>query len=236
MPADQLEKMVGEHQLETPLTQPTSPVPKASMDSLLKDFFMAIRSLDAMVMDKILMNASVSFSQPQILEGLIIPVLNRVGEEWQKGNFRVYHEHLVSTVIRKYLSDQLGSINPAPNAPRMIVTTPSGQNHEIGALMVALTAAISGWNTIYLGTNLPAEEIAAVAHQKNTVVILLSIIYPPNDPLLKKELLRLGELIPENSQLIIGGRAASSYKNVLNKIKARYFSNLSDLRSVLQVI
>ena len=235
---NQLEKMIGEHSIESHVTEVTPPSStlQVSMDSLVDDFFLAIRSLDAAVMEKILLSASVSFSQPQILEGLIIPVMERIGEEWQKGNFRIYHEHLVTTVIRTYLSDQLSSIHSATNSPGMIVATPSGQNHEIGALIVALTAAISGWNAMYLGTNLPAEEIAAVAQQKNSAAILLSIIYPPNDPILEKELIRLGELIPGNCQIIIGGRAASSYKNVMNKIKARYFTNLSDLRSVLQVI
>jgi DNA-binding transcriptional MerR regulator/methylmalonyl-CoA mutase cobalamin-binding subunit len=234
--AIQLKKMIEEHRIEAPVVERSQPPSRVSIDSLVDDFFLAIRSLDAAVMDKILRSASISFSQPQILEGLIIPVLERIGEEWQKGNFRIYHEHLVTTVIRSYLSDQLSSIHPSPNAPRMIVTTPTGQNHEIGALMVALTAAISGWNAIYLGSNLPSEEIAAVAHQKNCTAILLSIVYPPNDPILEKELLRLGDLIPENCQLIMGGRAASSYKKVVNKVKARFFTNLSDLRSVLQVI
>jgi methylmalonyl-CoA mutase cobalamin-binding subunit len=176
----------------------------------------------------------VSFSQPQIIEKLIIPVLEKLGEEWQKGNFRIYHEHMATTVIRKYLSEQLSSTQPSPNAPRMIVTTPSGQNHEIGALIVALTAAILGWHIIYLGTNLPAEEIAAVAREKRVSVVLLSIIYPPNDQLLRKEFQRLGSLLPVDSQLIVGGRVAISYRDVLDNINAIIHTNLSDLRNVLQ--
>ncbi len=35
----------------------------------------------------------------------------------------------------------------------LVVCTPKGQDHEIGALAAALFAKMNGWNVCYLGTN-----------------------------------------------------------------------------------
>ena len=157
-----------------------------------------------------------------------------MGTQWKNGNIRIYHEHLASAVIRKFLSDQLSKVQVSPNAPSIIVTTPLGQLHELGALIVALTAANLGWQIIYLGANLPAEDIAAAVGEKNIKYILLSIVYPANDPLLYTEILQLNQLLNKEVQLLIGGRAAKSYQQAINETNSFYFENLNQLRDFLQ--
>ena len=76
----------------------------------------------------------------------------------------------------------------------------------------------------------------AVAVEKEIQVILLSIIYPANDPQLSRELLRLRDLLPEKSHVIVGGRAAGSYGKTLDRINAKYYTDLSKLREYLQSI
>jgi methanogenic corrinoid protein MtbC1 len=49
------------------------------------------------------------------------------------------------------------------SAPKILVTTPQGQLHELGALIVSAVASTEGWNVTYLGPNLPAEEIVGAA-------------------------------------------------------------------------
>ncbi|NIP80239.1 MAG: transcriptional regulator, partial [Gemmatimonadetes bacterium] len=45
----------------------------------------------------------------------------------------------------------------------MLVATPAGDRHEIGALLVAAAALGTGWDVVYLGADLPASEIAVAA-------------------------------------------------------------------------
>ena len=54
--------------------------------------------------------------------------------------------------------------------------------------MSAITASSVGFNPIYLGPNMPAEDIATAVKQRNAEIISLSIVYPPNDPVIRSEL------------------------------------------------
>jgi len=78
------------------------------------------------------------------------------------------------------------------SAPALIITTPAGQLHELGAIPVGAAAVSQGWRVTYVGPNLPAEEIAGAAQQKRARAVALSVVYPEDDPHLSGELRRLG--------------------------------------------
>ena len=144
------------------------------------------------------------------------------------------HEHLTSAILKPFLANLRNSYRPVPGSPTVIVTTPIGQLHELGSLMAALMAAAEGWQVIYLGPNLPAEEIAAAVIQKQARVILLSLVYPADDPLLTTELEKLYRLLPSDTSIIIGGRISQHYEKVLNKINAVRVEELFQLPYILE--
>jgi methanogenic corrinoid protein MtbC1 len=116
----------------------------------------------------------------------------------------------------------------------MVVTTPSSQHHELGALIVAAIARIEGWNTVYLGPNLPAEEIAAAAKQRRARAVALSVTFPGDDPQLPTELRRLARSLEGDVTLLVGGSSAECYRRVLAEIRATVLDDLSDLRGFLR--
>ncbi len=215
-------------------TQPETAPHKPGVSNYLDELIAATQSLDNKRIERILLNASVTLSQPLLIDQLIIPFLQKIGEMWQEGSLRTFHEHLASAVIRTFLADLLATIKTPSHAPNMVVTTPSGQYHEIGALIVALTSASVGWQVTYLGPNLPAEEISAAAMEKNARIVLLSIVFPPDDPHLKLELERIRVLLPDNISIFVGGRASSSYLETFKKINATVFKEIRELRTNLE--
>ncbi len=115
------------------------------------------------------------------------------------------------------------------DGPAVIVGTPSGQHHEIGALLAAAAAAAQGWRVTYLGPDLPASSIAAAAELTGARAVALSLIYPADDLGLEAELRSLRSLLPAGIALIIGGQAADSYSEVLGDIGAVRLGDLADL-------
>ena len=231
----ELEKLVSALQQAPQGNQSNLSLPaiEANLHDSFQESLKAIQSLNAVQLENILLDAAVSFSQPVILENLILPLIEKVGVSWQNGMMRIYHEHLATNVIRKFLLDQLTATRIPPSAPGMIVTTPAGQTHELGALIAALIAATQGWNVTYLGANLPVEDIAAVIKEKNARILLLSLVYPLQDPKLEKELIRLREIIGKEITIIVGGRAVNSYLPVLQSINAFIFTDYSQFRKHL---
>jgi methylmalonyl-CoA mutase cobalamin-binding subunit len=123
--------------------------------------------------------------------------------------------------------------SPDASDPLLVSTTPLGQQHEFGALMAAVTAASGGWKTLYLGPNLPAEDIAAAVKGRRANAVVLSLVYPADDPQLETELVKLRELTDEDLPLLVGGRAAIAYDDVLTEVGAIRIGGLADLRREL---
>lgn len=193
----------------------------------------AMKNLDAVELERRLLRASAELGQQAFVEELLHPLLELTGEMWADGQLRVAHEHLASTVVRSLLGSMYLAGASITAAPLLIGCTPRGQRHEFGALMVLVTAASLGWRTLYLGSDLPAEDIAEAAAKRNADAIALSVVYPSDDPELVSELRRLQQLNSRAAALLVGGRSAAAYGQVLEEIGAIQVEGLVDLRRKL---
>ena len=205
----------------------------AKQAQYLEESLQSIVDLDANKLESILMEASVSLSIPELLNKLVIPLTETIGYWWSQGTLRVYHEHMATAVIKTFLANLRIQMESTDNAPRIIVATPKGQLHEIGALIVGVLSAWKGWGVTYLGPNLPAEEIAAASRKKDVKAIALSIVFPANDPAVIKELQRLRRFLPDKIIIIVGGRAAKSYLAMLEKINAVVINDIKHFQDKL---
>ena len=194
----------------------------------------AVFKLDSETLRNAIQNAAVDLGQISLAEKIIVPLMQRIGDLWRRGSVRVAQEHLASEVIKSYFGNIISSANISRLAPKIIVTTPSGQFHEIGAMLVAATASSEGWNVIYLGPNLPADEIAGAARQNQVKVVALSIVYPDDNSHLIHELENLGKYLLKEIILVVGGRASVGYSKVLGEIGAVCLNNISSFRDKLE--
>jgi MerR family transcriptional regulator, light-induced transcriptional regulator len=224
MSAPPLPKLAG------PLAAESSP--QRILDATLK----AVERLDASALEELLTQAAVVLSQPALIEQVIVPLMYRIGDRWHEGTLRIAHEHLASAVVRTALGSLSRGFGPRLTDAILLVATPSGSLHELGALVVATTAASNGWHVTYLGPSLPAEEIAAAAHQIRARAVALSLVYPPDDPFLRGELIKLRRGLPEEVVVLVGGQAYDAYGDVLEKIGALRLKDLADLRKHLDLL
>ncbi len=193
----------------------------------------AARRLEVGELELHLQRASVALSRTTLLDKLLVPLLQRIGELWHQGELRPTHEHVASAVVRSFLGGMYQAHDTPVTAPHLIATTPPRQRHELGALMAAAVAAGEGWRATYLGPDLPPEEIAAAATEKGAQVVALSLIYPPDDPSLADDLRRLRRLLNPSTVLLAGGRACPGYGAVLDEIGAIRVPDLATLRREL---
>ncbi len=206
------------------------------VEEILTECIETVKDYDAKKLESILLNASAKLTQPVLIEEVVIPLVYKIGDMWHEGEIRVANEHLASSVIRSFLFNLLESYPSNNSAPVLISATPRGQEHELGALIAGVVAAASGWKVVYLGTNLPAEEVGAVVSHLNAKVVAISLVYPSDDPSLPKELKKLKQILPPGVSIIAGGRAADGYLNSLDEIGALVVKNTKQLRLELDAI
>jgi len=196
--------------------------------------FLAVSELDTAKLERTLEEASVALGQLALLNRVIAPLVHRIGEAWRTGELKVAHEHLATAVIRTFLGHTSRPMAVHPAAPNLLVTTPAGQLHELGAVLVAACAAAHGWRVIYLGPSLPAEEIAGAARQGMVRAVALSVVHPEDDPSLPAEVSRLRRLLPPEVAVLAGGRACSAYRPAFEAVQAILCENLDDLAAALE--
>lgn len=193
----------------------------------------AIETMDPVKLGSILASASVAMTLPLLLERLVAPLMTEIGRRWHTGRLRIGHEHMASSVIRSFLDNLRESANMQADGPTILVTTPSGQNHEMGALMAAVAAGAAGWRTIYLSPNLPAQDIVAAATQVEARAVALSLVYPADDPRIEGQLRFIADYLPSNTRMIVGGQAAASYSQLLAELGVRRLNAFDDLVDIL---
>jgi DNA-binding transcriptional MerR regulator/methylmalonyl-CoA mutase cobalamin-binding subunit len=205
-------------------------------DECLACCVQALRKLEQSALTQLLEDARVRYGHRVTLLRIIAPFVYEVGEAWRKGDLRVAHEHLATAVVRDFLSYNARHYPLHKGAPEIVVATPSGQAHEIGALLVAAAARELGWRATYLGPSLPAEEIAACAKMRGADAVALSIVYPGDDPVVPEELAHLRRILPQHVALFIGGRAAFGYHQTLRIPDVQLISDLDSFEKALERI
>lgn len=193
----------------------------------------AIKYYDYAGFESSLLNASSSLGQQTLIEKVIYPLLNRTGDFWMNGEFQIAQEHMVSTIVRSILGSMLVSGKINIEGQTVLVTTPNRQKHELGALMSAVTAMTLGWKVVYLGPDLPVEEIANAVVRHKADALALSITYPISDSLLKMDLTRLKKIMKPDIPIFIGGQGAIHYTDAIKAIDAVYVGNLTDFQNKL---
>jgi DNA-binding transcriptional MerR regulator/methylmalonyl-CoA mutase cobalamin-binding subunit len=207
---------------------------KVEIHKYLLSSIEAVKNLDANALEKELYKALVDLPQPKFITEVISPLLDKIGDMWKDGDIRVVNEHISSAVIRKILTFLIDNNSVPTNAPLILIATPKGQLHELGALIVGVIASADGWNVTYIGPNLPGEEIAAAIEKLHPKIIALSIMYPSDDFTLDREMIKLKSLLDNGSKIIAGGRSVEAYKKALESMNAQIINSIQEFREELE--
>lgn len=105
------------------------------------------------------------------------PLLQRIGLMWLAGTVNPAQEHLLAHLLRQKM---LAATDALPNVPasarRWVLFLPANELHELALLFMNYTLRARGQHTLYLGQNLPVQELRAVCetYQPDAVVTVLT--------------------------------------------------------------
>jgi methanogenic corrinoid protein MtbC1 len=144
----------------------------------------------------------------EFLETRIAPLLREVGEAWARGELEVRHEHFLA----ERASDLLGALRlpfeERARGPLVVYATLPGESHGLGLQMAALALAAAGCRSLYLGTDVPIRQLAALARDLQARAVAVSVSRASRGPASATALRRLRELLPRRVLLVVGGEGA----------------------------
>ena len=108
------------------------------------------------------------------------PCQRELGRLWQAGRITVAQEHY-GTAATQLIMSQLAPrlFATERNGRRAVVACVAGEAHEVGPRMVADLLELGGWDTIYLGSNVPVRGVvqALAEHRADLLAVSATMTY-----------------------------------------------------------
>jgi methanogenic corrinoid protein MtbC1 len=102
-----------------------------------------------------------------------------VGRLWQCNKITVAHEHYCTAATQQIMSGLYHHIFSAKRKGKTLVACSiSGELHELGIRMVTDFFEMEGWDTYYLGANMPDEQLQEALMEYKADVLALSVTLP----------------------------------------------------------
>lgn len=129
--------------------------------NLMRALTSAMLQLDESTFDKIMSASLLHHGLTYTMNHIIFPFLNRVGILWSAGSIHVAHEHFITNLIRQKIIVAIDQLVPVyhPNPKKFVLFLQKKEMHELGLLFAHFLLRSKGHQVIYLGQNLPYEEL-----------------------------------------------------------------------------
>ena len=169
----------------------------------------------------------------ELVHRVALPLLQQVGEAWHAGKLSIGQERMTSSLLRNLL----GAIVPlqrrtSPPARLMFATLPREQ-HEFGILLSAMLTAGGGLGIVYLGTNLPAEEIVKAAHQAAPQAVVVGLVGANGARASVSELQTIAQRLPAQIELWVGGTKDQEIIREIKQTRALWLDDFDMLEQHL---
>ena len=178
-PKEAAEVVSGESHLETvpeELRRDKRPqgwsTPRASGRAV--DLVTAAAALDPAAVSRLLNERFATGSFEHVVDGWLLPELDRLGMAWAVGGVSVAGEHMTAAAVQRRLSAAFdAAASDTADSPLLLTGLPTGCRHELGILAFATAARRQGLAVVHLGPDLPlADWLTAAARREPDAIVV----------------------------------------------------------------
>lgn len=170
----------------------------------------------------------------ELIFGVMLPLLRKVGDCWHAGELTVGQEHLVSTSMRNLLGGLMRIFPASETAPVMTFATLSGERHEFGVLVCALLAASRGYSCNYLGADTPPEDVAAIARATGSRVVCVSVTQSKDTADAAASIELLIRELNGRAEVWFGGEGAEALRGKAGSEGAQFLADIQEFHNRIQ--
>ncbi|MCZ0702779.1 methanogenic corrinoid protein MtbC1 [Natronobacillus azotifigens] len=143
-----------------------------------------------------------------IFHHIFIPILVKVGDQWESKDLTVAHEHFISHFIEQQISQVFYGLESSGKHGKAIAICPPNEMHQIGLLLFSLFLKKRGVDVIFIGENTPIDAILTMLKKDSLDIVCLSVTLASNRNYLTALLSEL-EKEKQSPSIVIGGSGAS---------------------------
>lgn len=144
---------------------------------------------------------------PQLYENIIKKSMYEIGELWETNKISVATEHLASSIVEAILNELYSKIiSPERTNKKVVVACVENEFHQIGIKMISDVFEMNGWNTYFLGANIPIKDLISFVKKTEPDLLAISLSIYFHLPILEKMIQEFKQAFPELS-ILVGGQA-----------------------------
>ena len=162
---------------------------------------------------------------------VIVPTNDDVGRAWMRGEIAIHEEHLYSEQVQHLLRRAIGSAVHGGHAPRVMLTTLPGEQHQLGVLMAQAFLSAEGAQCLSLGVQTPASDIVSAAREHRADIVGLSFSHAMQPRSACKGLADLRQRLDDKIELWAGGALWSRVRKLVPGV--RILPSLTDIPPAL---
>jgi DNA-binding transcriptional MerR regulator/methylmalonyl-CoA mutase cobalamin-binding subunit len=167
-----------------------------------------VERFDADRLTRILLGDWARLGPLGFLETRIVPLICAVGSGWEEGKLEIRHEHFLSERIGDLLRSLRLPFEERAHGPLVVLGSLPGEAHALGLQMAALVLSAGGCRVLFLGTEVPVPEMAALAKDMGARAVALSVSSATRGAATSGHIRRLREMLPKRVRLLVGGEGA----------------------------
>lgn len=145
-----------------------------SASALVRALVDATSRYDEPGVEAALSTAFAHASADDVLLNVITPALVQVGEAWARGELPVAAEHFFSNIVRRRLLGLLAAQPTIAHRMTAALACLPNEQHELGLLMLALFLRWAGVRVLYLGADVPVQDLVRLTETREIDAICLS--------------------------------------------------------------
>ncbi|MEM7087270.1 MAG: MerR family transcriptional regulator [Bacteroidota bacterium] len=148
-----------------------------------QEFKKAMFDFDHYLFTKTYAQISQNKSFEEVFRTIFLPLLNEIGMLWQTGTIDPSHERFISELIKQKIIvniNRLREKNNKKQVPSFALYLPSEEIHEIGLLYANYEIIAAGFDTIYLGTDMPVESLQHIVKHYDQITFVSYFTVKPD--------------------------------------------------------
>jgi len=136
-----------------------------------------------------------------------LPAQRELGRMWHLDEITVAEEHFISSTTARLVAQLVAQAEPAPAHGRTVVAAClEGDDHDLGLAAVTELFELDGWRVVFLGRNVPLEDLVWSASTFSADLVLLSATLPSHVRSVGEAVTRLARAEPA-VPVVVGGPA-----------------------------
>jgi len=195
-----------------------------SPSALSDDLLNALMAFDEAHAHALLGEAFAIYPVEQVAEEILTPSLVEMGERWHRGEATVVQEHFATATLRRRLSVMFHAYDQPAAGPLAITGSAPTEWHDVGILLVSLALRRNGWRVIYLGQNVPTDQLLQEIRRLHPDLVCLSATTREGAMSLTQVYAEVAALPAPRPRLVFGGRAFNLAPDLRDRFTGAYVS------------